>query len=159
MNIRIGTGYDLHRTCPGNEIIVGGVAIESPFALEGHSDADLLMHAITDALLGALGDKDIGYYFPPSREENRGRPSVEFLTYAYDLVKKQGYSLINLDSTIICERPKIKKVREEIRENLARILQVKPSQIGIKGKTNEGVGAVGREEAVSCHAVVLLGGI
>lgn len=157
MNLRIGNGYDLHRTKPGDHIMIGGVRIESPFSLEGHSDADVLLHAITDALLGAIADKDIGYYFPPSDEANRGRPSVDFLKFAYNLVQEKGYNLINLDSVIICERPRIKSVREEIRETVARYLSVKPNQVGIKGKTNEQVGSVGREEAIACHAVVLLG--
>ena len=156
MSMRIGIGYDLHRTKPGKQIILGGVEIPAPFGLEGHSDADLLLHAITDALLGAIGDKDIGYYFPPGDEENRNRPSVDFLKFAHELVQKAGYSIANIDTVIVCERPKIKPVREEIKENISLMLSLKPGQIGVKAKTSEEVGAIGRQEAMAAQAVVLL---
>ena len=156
MKLRIGNGYDLHATMAGDSIVLGGVVIPAGYSLRGHSDADALLHAITDALLGAIADKDIGAYFPPSAEENRNRPSREFLAFAHERVEEKGYSISNIDSVIICEKPKILMYRDAICMNIADILKIERDQVGVKAKTSEGVGAIGRGEALACYATALL---
>lgn len=154
--MRIGKGYDIHATMPGNLVILGGVEIPAAFALKGHSDADVLMHAITDALLGAIAAEDIGHYFPPSKEENRNRPSKDFLIFARDLVRDRGFVISNIDSNIIAEEPKVGPYRDSIRENIAALLELGKDQIAVKGKTNEKLDSIGRREAIAAEAVVLL---
>lgn len=154
--MRIGLGYDIHRTQPGDCVFLGGVRIPAPFALAGHSDADVVLHAITDAILGALADYDIGHYFPPSDETNRDRKSSDFLLFAVGRMQNAGHRIGNVDCNIICETPRISPVREEIRISIAGLLGVSPGQVSVKGRTNEKVDAVGRGEAVVCQAVVLL---
>ncbi len=147
---RIGQGWDTHRTEPGRPLILGGITIPSEFGLAGHSDADVLFHAVTDALLGALALGDIGMHFPDTAAEWKGANSEQFLRHALELVAKQGYTLANVDSTIILERPKLKDFRITIRENLARVLDIPASCVGVKFKTAEKVGPVG--EGRSCEA-------
>ena len=149
---RIGQGWDTHRTEVGRALILGGIHIPSEFGLAGHSDADVLFHAVTDALLGALALGDIGMHFPDTAPEWKGANSEEFLRHALELVTGHGYALANVDSTIILERPKLKDFRLAIRDNLARVLSVPASCVGIKFKTAEKVGPVG--EGRSCEAQV-----
>ena len=153
---RIGVGYDLHRLETGRKLLLGGVEIDFDKGLAGHSDADILMHALTDALLGAAGLGDIGELFPPTDPQWKDADSEVFLTEARELIEGYGFSIVNLDAVIVIERPKILPHRKAIRENLARILGVEAGRIGIKAKTSEKVGPVGRGEAAECHAVALL---
>ncbi|GAB4432806.1 MAG: 2-C-methyl-D-erythritol 2,4-cyclodiphosphate synthase [Turneriella sp.] len=154
--MRIGLGYDIHRTGEGDHVWLGGIRVAAPFSLVGHSDADVLLHAITDAILGAIADYDIGHHFPPSDEANRGRPSADFLRYALERMLQRGYAIANVDCNIICELPRIAPVREDIRSSLSALLGIGLSQISVKGRTNEKTDAVGEGRAVVCQAVVLL---
>jgi 2-C-methyl-D-erythritol 2,4-cyclodiphosphate synthase len=154
--MRIGLGYDIHRTGDGDHVWLGGVRVTAPFSLIGHSDADVLLHAITDAILGALGDNDIGYYFPASDQANKNRASADFLRFALARMQQRGYAIANIDCNIVCELPRIAPVREEIRTSLSALLGIAPSQISVKGRTNETVDAVGEGRAVVCQAVALL---
>lgn len=153
---RIGQGWDTHRIQAGRDLILGGVKIPSEFGLYGHSDADVLSHAITDAILGALALGDIGMYFPDTAPEWRGADSIQFLLEAQRFAAKEGYRIANIDSTIILERPKLKDFRAPIRESLASFLQIEVETVSLKFKTAEKVGPVG--EGLSCEgqAVVLL---
>ena len=153
---RIGLGYDIHRTGEGDHVWLGGVRVAAGFSLIGHSDADVLLHAVTDALLGAIADFDIGHHFPPSDETNRGRPSVDFLNFALERTQRAGYQLANIDCNIVCELPRIAPVREEIRRSLASLMGISVGQVSVKGRTNEKVDAVGEGRAVICQAIVLL---
>lgn len=153
---RIGFGYDIHRTGEGDHVWLGGVRIAAPFSLVGHSDADVLLHAVTDAVLGAIADNDIGHHFPASDEKNRGRPSSDFLGFALGRMRRAGYQIGNIDCNVICELPRVAPVREEIRRSLAALLGVPVSQVSVKGRTNERVDAVGEGRAVVCQAAVLL---
>lgn len=154
--MKIGLGYDIHRTQPGDHVWLGGVKVAAPFSLVGHSDADVLLHAITDAILGALADYDIGHYFPASDPANKNRPSRDFLLFALERMRVKKYRLENLDCNIICEEPRIAPVREEIRLCLARLLEINTDCISVKGRTNEEVDAAGRGEAVVCQVSLLL---
>ena len=156
MEIRNGVGYDLHRLEAGRKLILGGVEIDFEKGLAGHSDADILLHAVTDALLGAASLGDIGELFPPSDDQWKGAASEVFLKHAKELVEGYGYRVINVDAVIVIERPKILPFRDQIRDNLARILGVDRDRVGLKAKTSEGVGPVGLGEAAECHAVAML---
>ena len=158
---RIGLGYDIHRTkLPANggatSVVLGGIEIAAPFSLDGHSDADVLLHAITDAILGALADHDIGHYFPPGDEKNRNRKSADFLVFALGRMRSAGYEIANLDCNLICEQPKIAPVRHQLRGAVADLLGVSIDRVSIKGRTNEKLDAAGRGEAIMCQAIVLL---
>lgn len=153
---RIGQGFDVHDVKEGSEIILGGVSLPSTFALKGFSDADVLLHAITDALLGAIAEKDIGHFFPPNKKENKNRNSSDFLLFAHKLVKQKGYHIGNIDTTVICEQPKINPHRDKIQDNISKILQIKPEQISIKATTTEKLGFIGRLEGIAAMAIVLL---
>lgn len=153
---RIGLGYDIHKTGPGDHVWLGGVRIEAPFSLMGHSDADVLLHAVTDAILGALGDADIGHYFPPSDEQNRNRKSSDFVRFAAERMRSAGYGIGNVDCNIICELPRISPVRDAIIESLARLIGASVGQVSVKGRTNEKQDSVGEGRAVVCQAIVLL---
>jgi 2-C-methyl-D-erythritol 2,4-cyclodiphosphate synthase len=153
---RIGLGYDIHKTEPGDHVWLGGVKVPAPFALVGHSDADVLLHALTDAIYGALGDGDIGHHFPAADEKNRGRKSADFVQHAVARMKSGGYSIGNIDCNIICELPRISPVREELRASIANLVGASIQQVSVKGRTNEKQDAVGQGNAVVCHAVVLL---
>jgi 2-C-methyl-D-erythritol 2,4-cyclodiphosphate synthase len=153
---RIGQGWDTHRTEPGRTLVLGGINIPSEFGLAGHSDADVLFHAVTDALLGALALGDIGMHFPDTAAEWKGADSEQFLRHAVELVTKQGYVIANVDSTIILERPKLKDFRVSIRENLARVLNIPASSVGVKFKTAERVGPVGEGRSCEAQAAVLV---
>ncbi|NJL91861.1 MAG: 2-C-methyl-D-erythritol 2,4-cyclodiphosphate synthase [Coleofasciculaceae cyanobacterium SM2_1_6] len=156
MQIRVGNGYDIHQLAVGRKLILGGVEIAHEKGLLGHSDADVLTHAIMDALLGALSLGDIGHYFPPTDDKWKGADSLMLLSQVNHLIQEQGWRIGNIDSVIVAERPKLKPHLGEMRDRLAVILSLTPDQIGIKATTNEKLDAVGREEAISAHAVVLL---
>jgi len=153
---RAGTGYDLHRLVDGRPLVVGGVTIASERGALGHSDADVVCHAATDAILGAVGLGDIGRHFPDSDPRWKNANSVELLAQARALVASAGYEVGNLDVTVVLERPKIKDAIDEMRARVAKALDVDVSRVSIKGKTNEGVDAIGRGEAIAAHAVALV---
>jgi len=153
---RAGTGYDLHRLVPGRPLVIGGVTIPSERGALGHSDADVVCHAVTDALLGAACLGDIGQHFPDSDQQWKGASSLDLLARAVALVEAQGLMVGNVDVTVVLEAPKIRHAIDAMRANLAAVLRVDASRVSIKGKTNEGVDAVGRGEAVAAHAIALL---
>ena len=153
---RIGFGSDIHRLVPDRQLIVGGVRIDSDLGAEGHSDADALTHAITDAILGALALGDIGTHFPPGDERWRTADSYVFLRFAVGEMKQHGYTIANVDSTLHLERPKLRPFIDEIRKGLADALEVETNQVSVKAKTGEGVDAVGERRAVRADAAALL---
>jgi len=154
--LRVGFGSDIHRLAEGRPLILGGVTIDSDLGAEGHSDADALTHAVTDALLGALALGDIGMHFPNNDERWKNAESFVFLRFALGLVKQRGYSVVNVDSTIHLERPKLRDYIERMQEGIADALEVESSAISIKAKTGEAVDAVGEGRAVRADAIVLL---
>ena len=154
--MRIGTGYDLHRLEEGLPLILGGVAIAYAKGLSGHSDGDALAHAVVDALLGAAALGNIGRLFPDTDPQYAGADSIELLARAGRLVKEAGFSIVNLDATIVAQEPKLDPHLDEMCERLARCLAIAPGRVSVKAKTNEGVGPEGRCEAISVHAVALL---
>lgn len=156
MNIRIGNGYDIHRLVSDRPLILGGVQISHELGLLGHSDADVLTHAIMDAMLGALSLGDIGHYFPPSDPQWKGANSLLLLEQVHQLIRDQGWQIGNIDSVIVAERPKLKPHISTMREKLATVLGLQPNQVGIKATTNEKLGPEGREEGICAYAVVLL---
>lgn len=153
---RIGIGYDLHRLESGRPLILGGVVIPHDKGLVGHSDADVLAHAITDAILGAAALGNIGQHFPDTDPRYKGADSLELLRRAMELTAKAGYAIVNLDSTIVAQRPKLNPHIDAMRTRLSECLGLDTARISVKAKTNEAVGPEGREEAISAQAVVLL---
>ncbi len=154
---RIGLGHDRHRLVAGRKLLLGGVEVPFELGLDGHSDADVLLHAITDALLGAAGLGDIGDWFPNTDEKWAGVDSTVFLQAALAAIKDRGWQVVNLDCTIHAERPKLSAHKLTIKANVARLLGVSEDQVNVKAKTGEKVGPVGRLEAIDADAVVLLG--
>ena len=154
--IRTGLGYDLHRLKKGRRFLLGGVEIPSSKGELGHSDGDVLAHAVCDAILGALGLGDIGELFPPSDPAFKDADSMKLLREAFSRVKDSGWHIINLDCVIICEKPKALPFRDVIRNSLAEALEMPPDQVFVKGKTGEGLGPVGRGKAVEALAICLL---
>jgi 2-C-methyl-D-erythritol 2,4-cyclodiphosphate synthase len=154
--IRTGLGWDIHRLAPGRPLILGGVTIPSELGLEGHSDADILAHAITDAILGAAALGDIGMHFPDSDPRWKGANSLVFLKHARDLAAGQGYRVIHVDSTVILERPKLKDYRQTMRESIAAVLGLELDSVSVKFKTAERMGPVGEQRAAEAEAVVTL---
>jgi 2-C-methyl-D-erythritol 2,4-cyclodiphosphate synthase len=154
--IRVGLGYDLHALAHGRPLILGGVRIEHAKGLMGHSDADVLAHAIIDALLGAAALGDIGTHFPDTDARFKDADSLMLLQQAVRLVRGAGYRIVNVDSTIIAQSPKLLPYIEGMRQRLAETLEVRKNLVSVKAKTNEHVGPEGREEAISAQAVVLL---
>jgi 2-C-methyl-D-erythritol 4-phosphate cytidylyltransferase/2-C-methyl-D-erythritol 2,4-cyclodiphosphate synthase len=153
---RVGTGYDLHRLIAGRPLILGGVTIPHDLGLDGHSDADAICHAVTDAVLGAAAAGDIGGHFPDTDAQWKGASSIDLLQRAAAIVRGSGYRVVNVDVVVIAERPKIGPHAAAMRANLAGALGVTVASVSVKGKTNEGVGAIGRGEAIAVHAVALL---
>lgn len=151
---RVGQGFDAHRFGPGDRVWLCGVEIAHSRGLIGHSDADAALHALTDALLGAVGEGDIGDHFPPTDPRWKGAPSHLFLTHALERVVERGGRLVNVDVTLICERPKIKPHREAMRHNLAALLRLPLDRISVKATTTEGMGFAGREEGLAAQALV-----
>lgn len=154
--LRIGQGWDTHRMEAGRPLILGGVHIPFELGLAGHSDADVLFHAVTDAILGALALGDIGMHFPDTAPEWKGANSLQFLQHAVKLAAGQGYRLANVDSTIILEKPKLKDFRPQIRESLAQALNLAQPLVSVKFKTAEKVGPVGEGRSCEAQAIVLL---
>jgi 2-C-methyl-D-erythritol 2,4-cyclodiphosphate synthase len=154
--VRVGLGWDSHRLAPGRALILGGVAIPSEFGLDGHSDADILSHAIVDALLGAAALGDIGMHFPDTDPRWKGASSNQFLAHAVTLVRESGYHVANVDSTVILERPKLKDYRMAIRESLAATLELGVDRVSVKFKTAERVGPVGEGKSGEAQAIVTL---
>lgn len=153
---RIGFGYDVHRFTDGEVLTIGGITIPFEKSLKGHSDADVLLHAITDALLGALALGDIGAHFPDTDPAYKGADSRELLKKSYELINDKGYELVNSDATIIAERPKFRPFIDDIRASIADCLGCKIDQVSVKATTNEKMGFAGREEGIAVHAVALL---
>ena len=158
MQLRIGNGYDIHRLVPGRPLMLGGQLLQHPdgLGLDGHSDADVLVHAIMDALLGALSLGDIGKYFPPDDPRWKGADSLVLLEQVVALLEDRGWQVVNVDSVVIAERPKLKPHIEAMRTAIATGMGIAPDQVGVKATTNERLGPEGREEGISCHAVALL---
>ena len=154
--MRIGTGYDLHRLEAGRPLVLGGVKIPHEFGLLGHSDGDVVLHAVTDAVLGAAGLPDIGELFPDDDDRFKGADSAKLLAVAMEQVADKGYCVHNLDLNIIAERPKLKPYKQAMRNRIAEILSLDPTAVSVKAKTNEGVDAMGRCEAIAVHCVLLL---
>lgn len=153
---RVGQGWDVHRIATGRKLILGGLEIPSEFGLEGHSDADVLAHAITDAILGAVALGDIGMHFPDTDPRWKGADSLVFLQHVCELAAGAGYRIVNVDSTVILERPKLKDWRLPIRESLAKTMGLPVEMVSVKFKTAEKVGPVGEGRAAESQAVVLL---
>lgn len=154
--MRIGIGYDIHRLVNGRPLILGGVRIDSECGLEGHSDADVLLHAISDALLGALALGDLGHHFPDSDPRYRGIASVKLLEKVVEMVQDQDYRLHNLDAVMIAQKPRLAAYIPAIRRNVADILATDLGSISVKAKTAESIGALGRSEGIAVHAVCLI---
>lgn len=156
MNIRVGFGYDVHRLVEGRELWLGGIRLKHELGLLGHSDADVLIHAICDALLGAANMRDIGYHFPDTAKETLGIDSKILLKKTVGLIGEKGYRLVNLDATVCAERPKINPHVDEMKKCLAGIIDTDEDNISIKATTTEKLGFTGREEGISAYAVVLI---
>ena len=156
MNIRIGNGYDIHQLSPDRRLILGGVEIPHELGLLGHSDADVLTHAIMDAMLGALSLGDIGLYFPPTDPQWKGADSLMLLERVNQLIQEKGWQVGNIDSVVVAERPKLKPHITAMRDRIAGVLQIPSDRIGIKATTNEKLDSVGREEGICAYAVALL---
>ena len=156
MKLRIGQGYDVHRLVAGRKLVLGGEEIPFAVGLDGHSDADVLLHALGDALLGAASLGDLGRHFPPSDERWRGASSVDLLARIVALVQESGYRVVNCDLTLVAEAPKLSPYRERIIARIARILGIEENAVGLKATTNEGLGAIRRGEGMAAFAVVLL---
>ncbi len=154
--MRIGIGYDVHPFVEGRKLFLGGVEIPYKKGLAGHSDADVLLHAISDALLGAVSAGDIGTHFPDTNPTIKGIESIKILSFVHGLVKKKGFTIVNIDTVIVAEEPKIYPYREAIQQSIARTLEIEIDRVGIKGKTTEGLGFVGRKEGIEVFAVALV---
>lgn len=156
--IRVGNGYDIHRLVIGRPLIVGGVELFHPngLGLDGHSDADVLVHAIMDALLGAISLGDIGQYFPPDDPKWKGANSLFLLKNVSELIRSNGWEILNVDSVVVAERPKLKPHIELMRKNLSKSMGIIFENVAVKATTNESLGPEGREEGISSHSVVLL---
>jgi 2-C-methyl-D-erythritol 2,4-cyclodiphosphate synthase len=156
MRLRIGSGYDVHAFAPGRPLVLGGVAIPSEYGLAGHSDADVLIHAVVDALLGAAALGDIGTHFPSSDARWKDQPSALFLTYTRDLLQAQGWHVVNIDATLIAERPRLSPHVAAMRARLAELLELPADQISVKATTTDGLGFTGRGEGIACSAMALI---
>lgn len=154
--IRIGQGYDVHQLAEGRPFILGGIEIEHDRGLLGHSDADVLLHTITEAALGAIGGGDIGKHFPDTDPEFKDADSRKLLTHIWEYVKEQGYELGNVDCTVIAQKPKLAPYIEQMRESIAGLLEADISQVNVKATTSEHLGFTGREEGIAALAVILL---
>ncbi|WP_258358946.1 2-C-methyl-D-erythritol 2,4-cyclodiphosphate synthase [Moorella sulfitireducens (nom. illeg.)] len=154
--MRVGCGFDVHRLVPGRRLVLGGIEIPYSLGLEGHSDADVLLHALADALLGGAALGDIGRYFPPGDPRYKDADSLALLQEVYRMVKQAGYRLGNADTIIIAERPKLSSYIDAMRERIAGALEVQKDRIGIKATTTEGLGFTGRGEGIAAQATVLL---
>jgi 2-C-methyl-D-erythritol 2,4-cyclodiphosphate synthase len=156
MNVRVGFGYDIHRVAPGRPLVLGGVRFESDWGLEGHSDADVLLHAIGDALLGAAGLGDLGSHFPPGEPQWKDASSLDLLGRIRALLESAKVRVVNVDAMLVAEAPKLAPHRSAMCANIARALAVSPDRISVKATTNEQLGALGRREGLAAMAVVLV---
>lgn len=156
MKIRVGFGFDVHRLVVGRELWLGGIKLEHELGLLGHSDADVLIHAICDALLGAANMRDIGYHFPDNAGEFKDIDSKILLARTVDLIATKGYRVGNIDATVCAERPKLKARIPEMQEVLAHVMNIEPEDVSIKATTTEKLGFTGREEGISAYATVLI---
>lgn len=156
MSVRIGHGYDVHRLTEGRHLVLGGVDIPFELGLDGHSDADVLLHAICDALLGAAAMRDIGYHFPDSDSKYEGVSSLLLLDSVYKMLQREGYYILNIDATVIAQRPKLRPYIETMIDNIAKCLHLDRSCINVKATTEERLGFTGRGEGISAHAVCLI---
>lgn len=156
MSIRIGHGYDVHKLVENRDLIIGGVNIPHHLGLLGHSDADVLLHAISDSLLGALALGDIGKHFPDTDEQYKGADSLEFLACVYEFVKERGFEVGNVDATVLAEEPKLAPYIPQMRLNIARALEVELDRISVKATTEEGLGFTGEKKGIAAHAVCLV---
>ncbi len=156
MNFRIGHGYDIHRLVAGRRLVLGGVAFDTDYGLEGHSDADCVTHAICDAILGAAALPDIGHFFPNTDPRYKGADSQLLLQRVCAEVRKLGFDLVNIDATVIAEKPKLLPRLAEMKSALAKSTGLTPDEVGVKATTNEGIGDLGRGLAIAAHAVALL---
>ena len=154
--MRVGIGHDTHRLAQGGPLRLGGIDIPHDKHALGHSDADVLLHAITDALLGAAALGDIGELFPDTDPANRGRDSADMLRQAHQRTKAAGYSIVNIDCIVFAQRPKLTPHKDAIRNRIAQILELNPTQIGLKAKTGESIGELGREETIMAQCIALL---
>jgi 2-C-methyl-D-erythritol 2,4-cyclodiphosphate synthase len=154
--MRIGMGYDIHRLVPGRKLVLGGVTIPFEKGLLGHSDADVLVHAVCDALLGAAGLGDIGLHFPDTDPKYKDINSLRLLSQTADLVRRNGYQLRNVDTTLLAEQPRLAPYRSRMQLNLAQTLQVEPGLVNIKATTAEGLGIIGKGDAIAAMSVVLV---
>ena len=158
MNFRIGHGYDVHRLVEGRDLILGGVKIECEKGLLGHSDADVLLHAISDAILGACAERDIGFHFPDNDQSIKGISSLIILAKCGEILASHGYTVSNIDATVIAQRPKLSPYIEEMRKNIAKTLGTEIENINVKATTEEKLGFTGSGEGISAHAVCIVKG-
>ncbi|WP_413890240.1 2-C-methyl-D-erythritol 2,4-cyclodiphosphate synthase [Candidatus Skiveiella danica] len=156
MNFRIGEGWDVHALVPGRPLVIGGVTIPHPVGLLGHSDADVLLHAITDALLGAAALGDIGAHFPDTDPVFRGADSLRLLAEAVRRVRQEGWQVGNIDCTVVAQAPRMAPYREAMRDAIARALGIEPGQVNVKAKTAEKLGPVGQGQSIEAHAISLI---
>ena len=156
MTMRIGHGYDVHRLVEGRKLILGGVEVPHTLGLLGHSDADVLTHAVMDALLGAAALGDIGRHFPDTDPAYAGADSLKLLDHVVELLEEKGYQVGNVDATILAQKPKLAPYIEKMRDNLAARMKVEPDQVNVKATTEEKLGFTGAEEGIAAHAVALL---
>lgn len=152
----VGFGYDVHRLAEGESLVLGGVAIESPFGTVAHSDGDVLLHAVCDALLGAAGIGDIGEHFPDTKEEFRGISSIELLARVVRLIAGEGFALVNIDCTLVMEAPKISPYKTAMRQNIANVCSLPVERVCVKATTNEKLGFVGAQQGAQAYAVCML---
>ena len=149
-DVRVGQGFDVHAFAPGDHVWLGGVRIPYGRTLSGHSDADVVLHALADAIYGAIAEADIGAHFPPSDPQWRGAPSRIFLAHAAGRVRERGGLIVNLDATLVCEAPKVGPYRDAMRTQIGQIAGINPGRVGVKATTSERLGFLGREEGIAC---------
>jgi 2-C-methyl-D-erythritol 2,4-cyclodiphosphate synthase len=154
--VRVGFGYDVHPLRPGRDLVIGGVHIDNPLGLDGHSDADVLTHAVIDSLLGAAALGDIGQHFPASDPGYQGASSQDLLAMVVRTVRQAGYRVVNVDSTVVAEEPRLQPHIEAMRKQLAKTLGIGFGEVSVKATSPEGLGALGREEGIAAHAVALI---
>ena len=154
--MRIGIGYDIHKLVNDRDLILGGVKIPYELGLLGHSDADVLVHAVIDAIFGSVALRDIGYHFPDTDEKYKGSDSLKLLEKSVEILKNEGYKIINIDSNVICQKPKLADYIDLMRKNIANVCKIELNQVSVKAKTNEKQDSTGEGKAISAQAVVLV---
>ncbi len=155
--MRVGLGYDVHALVSGRPLVLGGIQIPYLYGLQGHSDADVLLHAIGDALLGAIAHGDIGRHFPDTDLQYRGIRSTELLKRVATMVREKGFHIVNVDSTIVAQKPKLSEVIPKMVQQIAEVLEIEPSRVNVKATTTEGLGFAGRGEGIAAYAIALVG--